>query len=96
MRGDQTAAMDRARIMDRLIETIHKSQGVTVDRAHVLATPGMDRNGAVCCVVPAPRRVALHYGRDNFVDQRSSPARSLSRDRAKDMASDYPAPSKQG
>ena len=24
--------------------TIHKSQGVTVDRVHVLATPGLDRH----------------------------------------------------
>ncbi|MBN9921153.1 hypothetical protein JND48_15100, partial [Listeria monocytogenes] len=26
--------------------TFHKSQGVTVDRAHLLATPGMDRHSA--------------------------------------------------
>src|SRR5205823_12645082 len=26
--------------------TIHKAQGMTVDRAHVLATPGMDAHGS--------------------------------------------------
>src|SRR3546814_14664599 len=26
--------------------TIHKAQGMTVERSHVLATPGMDRHGA--------------------------------------------------
>jgi ATP-dependent exoDNAse (exonuclease V) alpha subunit len=26
--------------------TIHKAQGMTVDRTHVLATPGMDAHGS--------------------------------------------------
>jgi hypothetical protein len=33
--------------------------------------------------------VQLHYGRDDFADQRQL-VRTLSRERAKDMASDYP------
>ncbi|MFT6474606.1 MAG: Ti-type conjugative transfer relaxase TraA, partial [Qipengyuania sp.] len=72
--------------------TIHKSQGVTVDRAHVLATPGMDRHGAYVALSRHREGVQLHYGRDDFTDQRQL-ARVLSRDRAKDMASDYTAPS---
>ena len=31
--------------------TIHKAQGTTVDRTHVLATPGMDAHG--CYVWPS-------------------------------------------
>lgn len=74
--------------------TIHKSQGVTVDRAHVLATPGMDRHGAYVALSRHREGVQLHYGRDDFTDQRQL-TRTLSRDRAKDMAGDYPAPSDQ-
>ena len=74
--------------------TIHKSQGVTVDRAHVLATPGMDRHGAYVALSRHREGVQLHYGRDDFTDQRQL-GRVLSRDRAKDMAGDYTAPSDQ-
>ncbi|MCD2317583.1 Ti-type conjugative transfer relaxase TraA [Sphingomonas sp. IC-11] len=72
--------------------TIHKSQGVTVDRAHVLATPGMDRHGAYVALSRHREGMQLHYGRDDFTDQRQL-ARILSRDRAKDMAGDYAVPS---
>ncbi len=37
---------DYAQIDHGYASTIHKSQGVTVERAHVLATPGLDRHGA--------------------------------------------------
>jgi hypothetical protein len=72
--------------------TFHKSQGVTVDRAHLLATPGMDRHSAYVGMSRHRDGVQLHYGRDDFADQRQL-ARVLSRDRAKDMAGDYAAPS---
>jgi Ti-type conjugative transfer relaxase TraA len=68
--------------------TIHKSQGVTVDRAHVLATSGMDRHSAYVALSRHRDGVQLHYGRDDFTDQRQL-ARTLGRERAKDMASDY-------
>lgn len=68
--------------------TIHKAQGMTVDRAHVLATPGMDSHGAYVGLSRHRDGVALHYGRDDFAD-RDKLARTLSRERAKDMASDY-------
>jgi len=68
--------------------TIHKAQGVTVDRAHVLATPGLDRHAAYVALSRHRDGVELHYGRDDFADQ-GRLVRALSRDRAKDMASDY-------
>src|SRR3546814_13018776 len=37
---------DYAHIDHGYAATIHKSQGVTVDQAHVLATPGRDRHSA--------------------------------------------------
>jgi Ti-type conjugative transfer relaxase TraA len=68
--------------------TIHKAQGMTVDRAHVLATPGMDAHGSYVALSRHRDGVDLHYGRDDFASQ-DRLARTLSRDRAKDMASDY-------
>lgn len=68
--------------------TIHKAQGVTVDRVHVLATPGMDRHGAYVGLSRHRDGVQLHYGRDDFRDE-SRLGRTLSRERTKEMASDY-------
>jgi len=68
--------------------TIHKAQGVTVDRVHVLATPGLDRHAAYVALSRHRDSVDLHYGRDDFADE-SRLVRTLSRERAKDMASDY-------
>lgn len=68
--------------------TIHKSQGVTVDRTHVLATPGMDQHSSYVALSRHSDSVQIHYGRDDFADD-GKLARTLSRERAKDMASDY-------
>jgi Ti-type conjugative transfer relaxase TraA len=68
--------------------TIHKSQGVTVDRTHVLATPGMDQHSSYVALSRHRDSVQIHYGRDDFADD-GRLARTLSRERAKDMASDY-------
>jgi Ti-type conjugative transfer relaxase TraA len=68
--------------------TIHKAQGVTVDRTHVLATPGLDRHAAYVALSRHRDHVDVHYGRDDFADQ-SKLVRTLSRERSKDMASDY-------
>ena len=67
---------------------VHKAQGVTVDRAHVLATSGMDRHAAYVAMSRHRHRLDLHYAREDFAD-RDALVRTLSRDRAKDMASDY-------
>lgn len=68
--------------------TIHKAQGMTVDRTHVLATPGMDSHSAYVAMSRHRDGVALHYGRDDFADQ-SKLVRTLSRERGKDMTGDY-------
>lgn len=79
---------DYAQIDHGYAATIHKAQGVTVDRAHVLATPGLDRHAAYVALSRHRDTVDLHYGRDDFAEP-SKLVRALSRDRAKDMASDY-------
>ena len=68
--------------------TIHKAQGMTVDRGHVLATPGMDRHGAYVGLSRHRDGLQLHYGRDDFKNE-ARLVRVLSRERTKDMASDY-------
>jgi Ti-type conjugative transfer relaxase TraA len=68
--------------------TIHKTQAVSVDRTHALATPGMDRHGTYVVLTRHREGVDFHYGRDDFKDD-SKLVRTLSRERAKDMASDY-------
>ena len=68
--------------------TIHKAQGMTVDRVRVLATPGMDRHSAYVAMSRHRDSVDLHYGRGDFRDQ-AKLVRTLSRERGKDMASDY-------
>jgi Ti-type conjugative transfer relaxase TraA len=68
--------------------TIYKAQGMTVDRTHVLATPGMDAHGSYVALSRHRDGVELHYARDDFANQ-DRLVRTLSRDRAKDMASDY-------
>jgi Ti-type conjugative transfer relaxase TraA len=68
--------------------TIHKAQGLTVDRAHVLATPGLDAHSSYVALSRHRDGMDLHYGRDDFAS-RDRLVNTLSRDRAKDMASDY-------
>jgi hypothetical protein len=81
-------AKDYAHIDHGYAATIHKAQGMTVDRAHVLATPGMDSHSAYVAMSRHRDGLALHYGRDDFADQ-SKLVRTLSRERGKDMAGDY-------
>jgi Ti-type conjugative transfer relaxase TraA len=79
---------DYNRIDHGYAATIHKAQGMTVDRTHVLATPGMDSHASYVALSRHRDDMDLHYGRDDFAN-RDRLARTLSRDRAKDMASDY-------
>jgi Ti-type conjugative transfer relaxase TraA len=78
---------DYDRIDHGYAATIHKAQGMTVDRTHVLATPGLDAHGSYVALSRHRDGMDLHYGRDDFADQ-DRLARTLSRDRAKDMATD--------
>ncbi|APR53671.1 Ti-type conjugative transfer relaxase TraA [Sphingomonas koreensis] len=82
---------DYANVDHGYAATVHKAQGVTVDRVHVLATPGLDRHAAYVALSRHRDSVNLHYGRDDFADGHAL-TRTLSRERGKDMASDYPAP----
>ncbi|WP_315722756.1 MULTISPECIES: Ti-type conjugative transfer relaxase TraA [unclassified Bradyrhizobium] len=79
---------DYNRIDHGYAATIHKAQGMTVDRVHVLATPGMDAHSSYVALSRHRDGVELHYGRDDFAND-DRLVRTLSRDRAKDMASDY-------
>jgi hypothetical protein len=79
---------DYNRIDHGYAATIHKAQGMTVDRTHVLATPGMDAHGSYVALSRHRGGMDLHYGRDDFASQ-DRLVRTLSRDRAKDMASDH-------
>ncbi|WP_095200246.1 Ti-type conjugative transfer relaxase TraA [Mesorhizobium carmichaelinearum] len=79
---------DYAHIDHGYAATIHKAQGMTVDRTHVLATPGMDAHGSYVALSRHRDGMELHYGADDFAT-RERLVRALSRDRAKDMASDY-------
>ncbi|VXD06143.1 Conjugal transfer protein TraA [Sphingomonas sp. T1] len=90
-RGVAFDTKDYAHVDHGYAATFHKSQGVTVDRAHILATPGMDRHSAYVGMSRHRDDVQLHYGRDDFGDQRQL-VRALSRERGKDMAGDYAVP----
>ncbi len=90
-RGVSFDTKDYAHVDHGYAATFHKSQGVTVDRAHILATPGMDRHSAYVGMSRHRDDMQLHYGRDDFADQRQL-VRALSRDRGKDMAGDYAKP----
>lgn len=79
---------DYAHVDHGYAATIHKAQGMTVDRTHVLATPGMDSHAAYVALSRHRGGVDVHFGRDDFKDQ-GKLIRTLSRERAKDMAQDY-------
>ena len=68
--------------------TIHKAQGVTVDRAHVLAGEHMDRHAAYVALTRHRDGVALHWSSEELGD-RAGLTRTLGRERAKDTSLDY-------
>lgn len=81
-------AKDYAHVDHGYAATIHKAQGMTVTRAYVLATPGLDRHATYVALSRHRDAVDLHYGRDDFAS-RGKLVRALSRERGKDMVSDY-------
>ena len=68
--------------------TVHKAQGVTVDRAHVLAGRPMDRHAAYVALTRHRDGVALHWSAEELGD-RAELTRTLGRERAKDTSLDY-------
>jgi Ti-type conjugative transfer relaxase TraA len=68
--------------------TVHKSQGVTVDRTHVLATRHMDRHAAYVGLSRHREQVDLHWSVDEM-DSRERLDRVLGRERLKDTSLDY-------
>jgi Ti-type conjugative transfer relaxase TraA len=79
---------DYAAIDHGYASTIHKSQGVTVDRAHLLATDGLDRHAAYVGMSRHRETLSIHYGADDFRDG-AQLVRTLGRERAKDTTLDY-------
>jgi Ti-type conjugative transfer relaxase TraA len=82
---------DYANIDHGYAATIHKSQGVTVDHAHLLATNGLDRHAAYVGMSRHRDTVAIHYGAEDLKD-RDALTRTLGRERAKDTTLDYGTP----
>ncbi|EEY3363067.1 MobA/MobL family protein [Escherichia coli] len=68
--------------------TVHKAQGVTVDRAYVLATGGMDRNLAYVGMTRHRDAATLYAGRDDFGSY-DKLARGLARQRPKESTLDF-------
>jgi Ti-type conjugative transfer relaxase TraA len=79
---------DYAHIDHGYAATVHKSQGVTVDRSHVLATSHMDRHVAYVGLSRHRDRVDLHWSADEQ-GNRAHLTRVLSRERLKDTSLDY-------
>ncbi len=79
---------DYAHVDHGYAATIHKAQGMTVDRVQLLATPGVDSHSTYVALSRHREQVDLYYGRDDFASQ-SKLVRVASRERGKDMASDY-------
>jgi Ti-type conjugative transfer relaxase TraA len=79
---------DYAQIDHGYASTIHKSQGVTVDHGHLLASDGLDRHAAYVGMSRHRETLAVHYGADDFRG-RDQLDRTLSRERAKDTTLDY-------
>ena len=79
---------DYAHVDHGYAATIHKAQGMTVDRVQVLATPGVDSHSTYVALSRHRLAVDLYYGRDDFANQ-SKLLRAASREGGKDMASDY-------
>jgi hypothetical protein len=68
--------------------TVRKAQGATVDRAFVLATPGMDRHLAYVAMTRHREGAEFYAGRDDFKGYDELKER-LSRARPKDSTLDY-------
>jgi Ti-type conjugative transfer relaxase TraA len=68
--------------------TIHKGQGVTVDRSYVLASKYFDRHATYVSCTRHRESADIFYSRENFANEKAL-AQTLSRERSKDMTLDY-------
>ena len=79
---------DYAQLAHGYAATIHKAQGVTVDRFYVQASRQLDRHATYVALTRQRGRVDLHYGQDAFGSEHELAA-WLGRERRKDMALDH-------
>jgi hypothetical protein len=68
--------------------TIHKAQGVTVDRSYVLGSQYLDAHSTYVAMSRHRECADLFYGKDTFLT-RADLIKTLGRDRAKDISLDY-------
>ena len=69
--------------------TIHKAQGVTVDRCYVLASTYLDRHATYVALSRHRESVDIFYSREQFM-QKDDLLKTLSREQSKDVSVDYP------
>ena len=84
----QFSLSEYAHIEHGYATTLHKSQGGTVDRSYVMASPYLDSQLAYVGLSRHREEVTLYWSREDFVDK-AALTRTLSRDRGKDMSVDY-------
>jgi Ti-type conjugative transfer relaxase TraA len=68
--------------------TIHKAQGVTVDRSYVLASKYLDAQSTYVAMSRHRESADLFYGKDIFLSK-DDLVKTLSRERTKDVTLDY-------
>ncbi|WP_438853239.1 Ti-type conjugative transfer relaxase TraA [Brevundimonas nasdae] len=89
-RAVSVSMADYAAVDHGYATTIHKAQGATVDRTHVLASGTMDRHLTYVAMTRHREAVTLYAGREEFRDGDALSAR-LSRAGLKEMTLDYAA-----
>jgi hypothetical protein len=68
--------------------TIHKAQGVTVDRSYVLASPYLDRHATYVGMTRHRHSADIFWSQESFKNEKALLS-TLSRERAKDWSLDY-------
>ncbi|QIH72039.1 Ti-type conjugative transfer relaxase TraA [Brevundimonas mediterranea] len=89
-RAVSVSMADYAAVDHGYATTIHKAQGATVDRTHVLASATMDRHLTYVAMTRHRETVTLYAGRETFRDVEALSAR-LSRAGLKETTLDYAA-----
>lgn len=68
--------------------TVHKAQGVTVDRSYLLASPYLDRHATYVALSRHRQSADVFWSREQFKQEKDF-FRTLSRERSKDFSLDY-------